>query len=862
VTTGKHTTQALRVVAETAPRPDLVVVLGMHRAGTSALARGLKALGVELGDRMMAPSATENPTGYWEDLDIYELNMSMMKALGRDWHSLHATTSTDVEYLKRGGYMLRASELLRSKTQDTRTFGFKDPRLAVLLPFWKEVFSARLYEVAYLIAVRNPLSVTRSLATRNALASEKSYYLWLEHMLPSLEMKAGARRIVMDYDCLMAAPREQLQRMADAFGMELDEAEVAKYESEFLDASLRHTEYTEADLELDPACPPLVADVYRELHALARLPGSLGSDQLASKLTSWQRDLGTLQPALNFADSVLGKLESATRDLDSRQSEAAELQRGLHTRSAELEEARQTLSTLSVRTLELETALEAQSATMDEIAQRDAAIAELRHEVDALRATATDGENLIRELQQELDSSRHAAADSTSALQQAQQNLSASRDEIAQREAALSELQHGLLAEKQSAAERDALMTELQLEIGVLRDSATARDGLIRQLQGDLESSRHALAQSASAFQRLMTDQEAAFLRASNAEVEQERLRAALLQARSDAAVQATLLERGETALARIRGDFEASREAATRREELVAHLQHELETSQHAVARANAERDALVRRVEAEQRAASQRAAEDETEHRRMADALVKAQRDAASQSTESERALAETREREESLRSELGRQASELTREREQADRLVEALAERDASIETLRAMLDTFDASLEELTLQSIELDRQIAQSAERHISDMAVADESLRAMTARHDAARQELAAANTGLETHTNALAALNLDVHELRQRSALMEQENARLRDKLRLGNGETSELRGRIDDLKTTTLDRMNLVGRQLTDERLAKEEFLRLLIDANTRIDQLRRSWSWRMTAPFRALVRRRSR
>jgi hypothetical protein len=882
VTTGKNTTQALRVVAETASRPDLVVVLGMHRAGTSALARGLKVLGVELGDRMMAPSATENPTGYWEDLDIYELNMSMMKALGRDWHSLHATTSTDIDYLRRNGYMLRASELLRSKTQDVRTFGFKDPRLAVLLPFWKEVFAARRYEVAYLIALRNPLSVTRSLATRNALASEKSYYLWLEHMLPSLEMQPGARHIVMDYDCLMATPREQLQRTADAFGMELDEAEVAKYESEFLDSSLRHTEYTEADLELDPACPPLVVDVYRELHALARLPGSLGAEQLAVKLTSWQRDLATLQPALNFADGVLAKLESATRDLNVRTSEAAELQLGLHARSAELEAARSALSTLSERSSELEIALEARSESIrslriegqslqqlqekldahhKEMAQREAAIDQLQREMHAIRATATDRESSIRELQQELESSRQAAAESTSAFQQAQESLSASRDGLAQRDAAALELRRRLLAEEEAAAQREAIIGEFQLEIGVLRDAATARESLIGQLQGELESSRHALAESASDFQRLVIGQEAAFVRASNAEIEQERLRAALAQSRSDAAVQAAFLEQREDALAKLRGEVEASLEAATRRESLVERLQHNLETSQHAVARASAERDALVRRVEADQQAASQRAAEHAVEHRRLADALVKAQRDAASQAAEMERALLETRQREELLQGELRDQASELTQERGQVALLVDSLAQRDASIEALRTTLDAFDASLEVLTSQSIELDRQITLSAERHVSDMAAADESVRAMTARHDAARHELAAANTSLETHSNALAALNLDVHALRQRSQALEQENARLLDSIRLGNGEASELRGRIDELKTTALERMNLVGRQLTDERLAKEEFLRLLIDANTRIDQLRRSWSWRMTAPLRALGRRRS-
>src|SRR5437762_1230512 len=44
----------------------VIMVVGMHRAGTSALTRGLTALGVDLGEHLLLPGA-DNPTGYWED---------------------------------------------------------------------------------------------------------------------------------------------------------------------------------------------------------------------------------------------------------------------------------------------------------------------------------------------------------------------------------------------------------------------------------------------------------------------------------------------------------------------------------------------------------------------------------------------------------------------------------------------------------------------------------------------------------------------------------------------------------------------------------------------------------------------------
>ncbi len=61
-----------------------IVVLGMHRSGTSAVARGLQALGVYLGDDFL-DAQPENPTVYWEDRGIVELNERALKTLHLDW---------------------------------------------------------------------------------------------------------------------------------------------------------------------------------------------------------------------------------------------------------------------------------------------------------------------------------------------------------------------------------------------------------------------------------------------------------------------------------------------------------------------------------------------------------------------------------------------------------------------------------------------------------------------------------------------------------------------------------------------------------------------------------------------------------
>src|SRR5665213_3543412 len=64
-----------------------IVVLGMHRSGTSALTGMLRHLGVVLGDNMMPPT-TDNPRGYWEQADIVDLHQKTMAGHGMAWDDI------------------------------------------------------------------------------------------------------------------------------------------------------------------------------------------------------------------------------------------------------------------------------------------------------------------------------------------------------------------------------------------------------------------------------------------------------------------------------------------------------------------------------------------------------------------------------------------------------------------------------------------------------------------------------------------------------------------------------------------------------------------------------------------------------
>lgn len=294
----------------------LVVVLGMHRSGTSALTRSLQVLGIGLGQNLL-PVAGDNEKGFWEDVDIHGLNVRILQSLGSDWHHLKRIHERDVQYLKEKGFVQEAAELLRSRLEHVDNFGFKDPRVAILLPFWKEVFLHCALQVDYIFAIRHPMSVGKSLQKRDGIDMARSYLLWLSYVVSSLEHGAENAGIIVDYDDFIRSPDRQIERLAGHLGLDIDAAALQQFRSEFLDADLRHTVYGAEDLAQDATCPPLVREIYDFLLDFAKSRDDLDAKVLTAKAAGWSEELARQEPTfslidrLSNANSALGQANAA-----------------------------------------------------------------------------------------------------------------------------------------------------------------------------------------------------------------------------------------------------------------------------------------------------------------------------------------------------------------------------------------------------------------------------------------------------------------------------------------------------------------------------------------------------------------------
>lgn len=316
----------------------IIVVIGMHRSGTSAIARGIQALGVDLNNRLMPPVPSNNEKGFFEDIEINRLNDGLLNILNCNWHALSIIPPSAFEQENLEPFKLRAIELMRDKIGD-QIFGFKDPRTSRLLPFWRVVFNHLNVSPSYIIAIRHPMSVMQSLKRRDGYDNEKSYYLWLEHILPTILETADAKRVVVDYDLLMADPQAQLERILIALGLPFisGSSDVKDYISEFLDETLRHTQYKIEDLDFDPTVPLDVINAYKLLKQLARDEINIDGHEVMEIFGQLNYRLQSLSPALNY----MTRLE---RKMTERDGQIANLNQTLSERDNQIADLNQTLS--------------------------------------------------------------------------------------------------------------------------------------------------------------------------------------------------------------------------------------------------------------------------------------------------------------------------------------------------------------------------------------------------------------------------------------------------------------------------------------------------------------------------------------
>src|SRR5215218_2639823 len=175
--------------------PPQAIVLGMHRSGTSALTGLLDGLGFYAGPEESLMGADDhNVRGYWELGEVQAFNEELLEVLGGSWTNVLEIDPRRLGKSVRAGFLSRA----RSLVGHLNSYGpwvIKDPRLCLLLPFWRDLLERPLCILVH----RNPLSVARSLARRDGLPILVGIALWEYYNLAALAASQGLPRVLVGY---------------------------------------------------------------------------------------------------------------------------------------------------------------------------------------------------------------------------------------------------------------------------------------------------------------------------------------------------------------------------------------------------------------------------------------------------------------------------------------------------------------------------------------------------------------------------------------------------------------------------------------------------------------------------------------
>lgn len=314
---------------------QILVVLGMHRSGSSALTRALSLAGFALPKTLIKDNLS-NRRGHWESQPIARLNDGFLKEAGLVWSDWGTGGLARVPESARRDFEQDLARLVADEYPAERPAVLKEPRICRLMPHYRVAFEDTLPLYA-VIAVRNPLEVMASLVRRNNMTEAKACLLWLRYMLDAVEGSAGLPRAFIAYDRLLSEPvaalRDTEQALGTPFPTSLDS--VSDDIVAFLSNGLRNHENSTEDVVHKDLTRNWISDAYGALRVLTRDPSA--QDALST--------LSRIKHEFDTAEPLLGQiLDDYDSELDELRREAASLQAAVELRTEQVGILRQALA--------------------------------------------------------------------------------------------------------------------------------------------------------------------------------------------------------------------------------------------------------------------------------------------------------------------------------------------------------------------------------------------------------------------------------------------------------------------------------------------------------------------------------------
>jgi hypothetical protein len=511
----------ITAISSAAQRRPVVLVLGMHRSGTSLCAHILSALGIDMSDDIdVNPS---NAGGHWERREIVEFHDRILSLFNRNYSGRFHDFAMPVAWWADPPVAQIRREIVSFLQQRMGDgyFGFKDPRTVRLMPIWHQIFNELKLAPRVVLCLRNPVQVARSLYARDSLDLDSGEYRWLVHMIDFYRYASKFDFCTIEYEEWFRNASANLEKLQGFLELpwQQSQADLGLVLSGVIDPAFRHddSDHREAHLPLVRTLYKLARDTDRDqarekigyivsqfigFQQLQRPFHQVFEDlaETAAKFPEIEREAAALRVLVNERDAGIAAAEarassseaslaSALAENEERQAELAdltrerdgraEIERELNELKVTLVEREQALAQHVRRAEELGVALQAEQA---QVATCEAALlmaeqkaqeryAAIDREVADLREALTQAERAGQERAEEAESLTVEVRTLQERLAEAERETQERAEEAESLTAQVTTLRETLLKAERARREHAADAESLAADVRTLRDT-------------------------------------------------------------------------------------------------------------------------------------------------------------------------------------------------------------------------------------------------------------------------------------------------------------------------------------------------------------------------------------------------------
>lgn len=314
-------------------RRTCLLVLGMHRSGTSAIARAINLLGPDMPRNLLGAEAF-NRAGHWEPERIVAVNDELLERAGSRWDDWRELDLGELSSRERTRYEDWLRALIDEEFDGSDLFVLKDPRICRLVPFYRELLNFYRTDAVCVLPFRNPIEVCQSLARRDNMTTAYASLVWLRHVLDAEFYSRASERSFVNYHSLLADPVETLRHVERDLDIEfpndIDEScgeleaslrgDLQHHEASFSDLRtngevsewVKSTYACLLQLESDPQHADAMAmldHVRTAFNEAARVLGAASFGEFARREESYRAETHRLSDAIRAHEAEITRLE-------------------------------------------------------------------------------------------------------------------------------------------------------------------------------------------------------------------------------------------------------------------------------------------------------------------------------------------------------------------------------------------------------------------------------------------------------------------------------------------------------------------------------------------------------------------------